>query len=87
MAGLDPAICLRFHLVDRLAQSHRETSRTFSERLAPAALQMSNSTLTLRLCLGRLVDDFDPSVLRGEHVAFVLRSPLSIADGLEVCGR
>jgi hypothetical protein len=64
--------------------SFRITGRA---RLAPAALQMSNSALTLRLGLGGLVDDFDPSVLRGEHVAFVLRSLLSIADGMEICGR
>lgn len=63
-----------------------EHRRTSSARLTPAALQTSNSALALRLGLGGLVDDFNTSVLRGENVRRVLRSLLSIADSMEICG-
>jgi hypothetical protein len=45
------------------------------------------SLVTVCLGTGRFIDDFDPSILGSEHVQRVLRSSLSIANGVEVGGR
>lgn len=46
---------------------------------------VTSSAPLMRLGVKRLIDDFHPSVLGGEHIRRILRSLLSVADGVKLC--